>query len=1400
MNENIHTGNGTGDRSLHFPFEDLMARLMNEGFVLKPDDYIELLKITSTFGNTGIYNLRYRLAPLICTSEHEQERFYQVFDEYAKHIVQKDIDAAKQKRKKIWYAVIIALAVVTVTSLFFLLKEKRDPPPAGFIFRVNGSQVSFALNTDSILVDAQLVKEKSIVESNNYDTSGIHVYWDIGKGWQNKDQYTLQLPPQGSSLKVKLKISSDKYPAKDSEIEKTIVVCNSILSDLVTNNAENLKVGDEITVSPVFRGNAAVPTRNNVWVVNNTDTIRNQLNELKYKIDSGGNYFFQYLIDSSIACSDYSPVSVFVEKESRLEVAGIGAPMQAPTHVNPWLYALLLLPSLIVIIHYIWQQKRKTKVFLSTVNREGDAQGNFPPGPVDIPLENNDLELVTREQEMNTLFRGMRKRVEDDVLVLNISKSIRSEILAAGMPTLIFSQRMKQQEFLVLVDRSRSNSQQLALFDYLLDLFEEESINIERFYFTNFNNFFNKAFPEGMTLQRLNELYRDHVMIIFGTGYQLLDPHIPVLGAEKMKSLDDWEIKAIITPVAWGDWGPHETGLKEAFIVLPADIQGQLLLVQAITEKQFHQENYLRTITDAYRTGGDRLQRINAIKAYLNNDFLFQWLCAIAVYPKLRWEVIVEVGKDLGEANGVTNAVNYTHLLKLVRIPWMNLGFIPESTRLALLKNLTKENEVVARKTILRMLTYADTKFKDDRFFQEEREMQQITNGFLLYSFDKENYPQFAPEAEEFRNRWLKGKVHDGPLVRYLDKRQGDDWPNLLEPTDTDQLGGFNGGPAVKPKKFSNFYLSMGILALAIIAILFFGKSYMQKWNSGGFNFVLTDSSAQQQLGFNFLLDSCTTDSAVYMSGISGSLQLPDTTIPLQFSSWNNATVAASYKMLSSPQAILEVAWDNKRQSANKQLMLASTNNLLIKSCSDTTKNVMQILYNDPVKQDSVQLLANLLSADFKVELSVDSTVSASELSFSDSTRQTSNNIQNWVDKVLQQKISSRSTTGNTSVLRLYFQKSVNWVTLPLGSLPDYLNEVWTGTSNRRLVTFAIPQKRLWYSTGNSNTYGTYRIEEAETKDNVVKLVVSGDKEYRVFFLQNIRAGSFQLCLVGDVFGSVAAARHVDISACTRMEAMMEYYPGDANSNATAGTNGDLKFYFPLRNNLSLAIKENNRLLNADKVNMPDKWVFNYNRNIFFNSIKGSVNGQNRIISIKKMLKTEPGNEPPVNNFTGTPFDRDYISIHWLGYVNDYNQTKASNNPAQQSIPDTPAAKQSWQFLIRLDIERKSYKITKLDKNLFTQLGNQLKESGNAKIKIIGYYTTAEQKKEAEYTVLQVANELKNYGINNNAGRDKVTTIVLESTGSTINQVIQISTKQQQQPGLYVDLYGISISLPASGY
>lgn len=83
--------------------------------------------------------------------------------------------------------------------------------------------------------------------------------------------------------------------------------------------------------------------------------------------------------------------------------------------------------------------------------------------------------------------------------------------------------------------------------------------------------------------------------------------------------------------------------------------------------------------------------------------FGFQWLCACAVYPGLRFPLSVYLGRCLAEAWPRLPPDEDEHLA-LFRLPWFRSGWMPEELRLALIQRLEPRLRPVVRQAIESLL------------------------------------------------------------------------------------------------------------------------------------------------------------------------------------------------------------------------------------------------------------------------------------------------------------------------------------------------------------------------------------------------------------------------------------------------------------------------------------------------------------------------------------------------------------------------------------------------------------------------------------------------------------------------------------------------------------------------
>ena len=70
---------------------------------------------------------------------------------------------------------------------------------------------------------------------------------------------------------------------------------------------------------------------------------------------------------------------------------------------------------------------------------------------------------------------------------------------------------------------------------------------------------------------------------------------------------------------------------------------------------------------------------------------VFEWLCALVIYPKPTWEITIAVGHALRDF-GVE--VNYDNLLLLSRIPWLQTGNLKSRLRDDLTGYLSKDMKI----------------------------------------------------------------------------------------------------------------------------------------------------------------------------------------------------------------------------------------------------------------------------------------------------------------------------------------------------------------------------------------------------------------------------------------------------------------------------------------------------------------------------------------------------------------------------------------------------------------------------------------------------------------------------------------------------------------------------------
>ena len=167
----------------------------------------------------------------------------------------------------------------------------------------------------------------------------------------------------------------------------------------------------------------------------------------------------------------------------------------------------------------------------------------------------------------------------------------------------------------------------------------------------------------------------------------------------------------------------------------------------------------------------------------------------------------------------------------------MKEGIFPDSIRFELLKRLSTENEKAARETILMLLNEIPSKeIEETSAAYEEKEIQQIINGFSLYAHDPVFYAEYKQSKYIFEKLWNEKKLRDSPASAYF-KNADTKWKTLINTHPDDDYSPVNVGIAVyletnekEETILSKFYLWLSLISLFVFISSLFALRILYQW------------------------------------------------------------------------------------------------------------------------------------------------------------------------------------------------------------------------------------------------------------------------------------------------------------------------------------------------------------------------------------------------------------------------------------------------------------------------------------------------------------------------------------------------------------------------------------------
>ncbi|MGP0068360.1 MAG: hypothetical protein ACLQGP_32780 [Isosphaeraceae bacterium] len=341
------------------------------------------------------------------------------------------------------------------------------------------------------------------------------------------------------------------------------------------------------------------------------------------------------------------------------------------------------------------------------VLRRGSAGG--APRLTTLRIHPEDVWGAAARQRLSRAAVGLRRhlRVEADAARIDVAATLDRALRVPDLTGPITARVQVTPEHLALVDRVSLRDHQADWADALLDRLSAEQVALVRFEYSGDPR---ACYPRRgpgppWSLRELSARYPGHRLLVFTDGEALLDP-LTGRAASWLDQFASWEVRCAITPIPRENWGGREAELEASgFLVEPATTQGLEALAGRIaaaggsprSEPPTDGAEPVPPMPRALRSDPlrwlestpppvDELRRLmRDLRWYLQEDF--DWLAACAVYPELRWDLTLELGRVLAAADGRARP-SLGGLSRLSRLPWFRHGSMPDWLRLCLLHGL----------------------------------------------------------------------------------------------------------------------------------------------------------------------------------------------------------------------------------------------------------------------------------------------------------------------------------------------------------------------------------------------------------------------------------------------------------------------------------------------------------------------------------------------------------------------------------------------------------------------------------------------------------------------------------------------------------------------------------------
>ncbi len=793
--------------------------LEQKGFDISTDDRILISELLIKFYNGDIkslHELKIKIGALLCQTDEEQKAYYAAFDLEIEHLG----EIFKNKKtpdnevviKTIWKKVFLIFGIIALYIAILLWIKETNTHYQKFASTEFNHQAQFEKldfdfgmgNTDSRRKDVWykeifhfLTLEAFLTHTKFFGDKNVYMHWNLGDGSEHDT-----IPYNYSYKDTGTKIITIHYktPEEDTIQRDTIYVCDP--SPRIHPSPSPYFVG-----LPVTFMNTLSPEKEIIWSVDDgREVIRTKNKPLIYTFKTSGthNVTAKYDGQSCDHTTLFYQQKFEVEERNRYWIQAEELPQvnnqesKKKLSLFFWiiLSAILLIVILLWLLYFFWDKISKWKKikkyfdneYITVSDRqeiEADLdsllQGGDPPFELAFPNQNKH---IRNDEKLKSFISKLKFYNYSDRLKLNIDKTIRDSIQQRGQLNLSYEQLKFKKSFFILVEDSYKETIQTQLFQYLISRMLESQLNVDVYYYFDHPTEVYSTYPEAsIPLSQIQDQYFNSACILIGNGFSFLDKNQAGIHPQYREIFSFWESRILITPIPSNDWSINENILNRFFHILPADLVGLLDTINLIRNtdynSSFDPKKYL-----SYSLKYLVLEDIKVLKDYLNDPILFEWVSALAVYPRMSWELILCIGRIIEELRH-TQILIYENLLKIIRISWVQQEEFPTRLRLDLLKNIPLETELAVREGLIHLLENTPSALSELAAQEKTREL--ITNKFILYSNQPLKYPQYEEAQKQFLILYLnslrsyeekqtqpRNEISDTALKVYLNQKDPD--------------------------------------------------------------------------------------------------------------------------------------------------------------------------------------------------------------------------------------------------------------------------------------------------------------------------------------------------------------------------------------------------------------------------------------------------------------------------------------------------------------------------------------------------------------------------------------------------------------------------------------------------